>query len=245
MFSTSNHVLLALEHVSTSSLKTILCFLLLALELSITEETKPNNVYRDQLPQQTATTEFGGLDNCRQVRSNTYDDPQILAATNGGAGVTPTYETVKLAKKESGPPVLNPVYGPTGTPTSPLSPCVPVSNGSTNPVPNPVYSETGSCARQLPDVSPLSPIYDAVGKLAPTAISDPVPLHYASTTDNHSVTVVPQPPNGSHNLNEVSLPPLYEELIVPKTVDPIGALDQDSLVRNESYGLLTRNEKKH
>lgn len=224
----------------------------LLLPTALSEELKPNYVYggQDTLPHLTATTELGGLDNCRQVRSNTYDDPQHLAATNGGALAVPTYETVHSAKKEmlnaSGPPVLNPVYGPTGTPTSPLSPNLPPSKGARNSVPNPVYSESGSSSHQLPVVSPLSPVYAAVDKSATAAFSDPVPLHYASTTDDRVVTGVPESSNGSHN-NSVDCPPplpLYEELRTSKRADTLAISEQelgDTMVRNESYGLLMRN----
>lgn len=136
----------------------------------------------------------------------------IGSTTNGNAAGVPTYETVHSAKKEilnaRGPPVLNPVYGPTGTPTSPHSPNLLPAKDS---VPNPVYSETGSATQQLPEVSSLSPVYAAVGK---SSLSDPIPLHYASTTDNHTVTGVPKPFSKGDNMAD--RPPLYEELRASK-----------------------------
>lgn len=177
---------------------------------------------------------MGGLDNCRQVRSNTYDDPQqISAASNGAAAVVvpvPTYETVQSAKmlNASGPPVLNPVYGPTGTPTSPISPCPispcpmpPPSKGATSSVPNPVYSETGS-RTQLPIVSP---VYAAIGKS--TVALEPV----------QSDPVLRAQSNGSQNVGDSPRAPLYEELQTSIRVVP-SQQPTDSMTTNESYGLL-------
>lgn len=220
----------------------LLCYTYIsAIQLSAAEELKPNYIYgeHDILPHLTSTTELGGPENCRQVRSNTYDDPLHLGTSNGGAAPpVPTYETVHSAKKEmlnaSGPPVLNPVYGP--TPTSPISPNVPLKS-ATNSVPNPVYSETGPHSHQLPDVSPLSPVYAAVGKSAATPA---VTVHYAYA-ENHTVSKVPTP---SDEAEKTELAPLYEELQTRKKTDSMGTPNQElgeAMVRNESYGLLTRN----
>ena len=231
------------NYSSVADMLASICIQFLALELSTSEELKPNLIYgsQDPLPRLTATTELGGLDGTRQARSNTYDDPQHLAAnigstTNGGTTGVPTYETVHSAKKEMlnarGPPVLNPVYGPTVTPTSPRSPNLPLVKDS---VPNPIYSESGSATHQLPEVSSLSPVYAAVGK---SALSDPVPLHYASSTDNHTATSVPEPSFKGAKLAEHPLLPLYEELQASERDRELG----DTIVRNESYGLIMRSE---
>lgn len=81
--------------------------------------------------------------------------------------------------------------------------------------------------------SSLSPVYAAVGK---SSFSDPIPLHYASTTDNHTVTGVPKPFSKGDNMAD--RPPLYEELRASKNDQELG----DTIVRNESYGLIMRSK---
>ena len=242
------------------------------LEQPGAEELKPNGVYGGRQTYPIAT-ELGELENGRAVRSNTYDDPQQLSNNNGGI-TTPTYDTVASAKKEmlnvSGPRVLNPVYGPTGTPTTPISPNIPLQ---ATPVLNPIYSET--------QVSQLNPIYAAIGTtpLQPA----PAPPRYANT---HNSPAEANAPDSFKRVNSESGPtqlPMYEELhtVKPKgqggvdthnshaeanapdsfkrvnsesgptqlpmyeelhTVKPKGQGGmEDSMTKNESYGLLMNN----
>lgn len=197
----------------------------IVLEQSGAEELKPNGVYGGRQPYPNAT-ELGELENGRTVRSNTYDDPQQLN-NNGGITSTPMYETVASAKKEmlnaSGPRVLNPVYGPTGTPTTPISPNIPLQ---ATPVLNPIYSET--------QVSQLNPVYAAIA----TTPLQPAPAQprYANTYNSHAAA------NASDKrVDSESCPtqlPMYEEL---HAVKPCSNGVEDSMTKNESYGLLMNN----
>ena len=218
-------------------------FSLIAVEL---EELKPNYVYGGRGAQPhllTASTDLGGLENTRQVRSNTYDDPRSdLAAASGttaanGATGNPTYETIQSAKNgmliAGGPPVLNPVYGPTGTPNTPTSPHPPPSKAA----PNPVYAESG-VPQQLPDVSALNPVYAPIGKpesLSP--LSDSTAPRYANphTTLTNGVLSLPEPSKGA---GYPPTTPMYEELGATK--DSMGLQVRESMTKNESYGLLGR-----
>lgn len=185
---------------------------------------KPNGVYGGRQPYPIAT-ELGELENGRTVRSNTYDDPQQLFTP------TPMYETVVSAKKEmlnaSGPRVLNPVYGPTGTPTTPISPNIPNVTLQATPVLNPIYSET--------QVSQLNPVYAAIA----TTPVQPAPRH-ANTHNNHV------PANASDSFKRVdseSCPqlPMYEELHAVKPCSKGQGGVEDNMTKNESYGLLMNN----
>lgn len=168
---------------------------------------------RGSQPHLTATTELAGLENARQVRSNTYDNPvhEATPAANGekSSAVTPMYETIQTAKQEmvnaGGPPVLNPVYGPSSTPKTPTSPHPQPSKAASNPV----YSETGINSHQFSDVSALNPVYAAVGK--PSSQSVSLENHYSNPySEMHAGSSVP-PPKGciAPALESLSADPHY------------------------------------
>ncbi len=205
-------------------------------------------MYGERAPQSyhIASTDLGGLENSRQVRSNTYDDPRSDLTTSNGttAPTNPTYETIQSAKNGmliAGPPVLNPVYGPTGTPNTPTSPRPPPFKAA----PNPVYAESGILLQQFPDVSALNPVYAPVGKQAQPP-SDQTAQHYANPQTNGMCCV----PGPAANFKEqgddsaqYSTPaaPMYDELGVTKqSLNCVGvtSLVSDAMTKNESYGLL-------
>ena len=220
-----------------------------AIELSNLEDLKTNSAYGETgtQPHLLASTDLGGLENARQVRSNTYDDPRSELATANGttAPANPTYETIQSAKNgmliTGGPPVLNPVYGPTGTPNTPTSPRPPPSKAA----PNPVYAESGN-QHQLPDVSALNPVYAPIGK--PTqpqlALGDPIAPRYANT----QMSCVPGSSDELPSLkgaDSAGYPPplpMYEELRAIKPSDSMALTTNpqmgDAMTKNESYGLL-------
>ena len=113
------------------------------------------------------------------------------------------------------------MYGPTGSPSVPTSP-IPKSV-PTPIIPNPVYSQTGSTSNQLPDVSPLSPVYAAIGKKFSATST-------AFQYDDKNM----QASENSQASAEAPLP-LYEELHRKKS-------EEEPMTRNESYGLLKMNE---
>lgn len=200
------------------------------------EELKPNYVYGGRGAQPhllTVSTDLGGLETTRQARSNTYDDPRSdLAAANGTSGpANPTYETIQSAKSgvlvAGGPPVLNPVYGPTGTPNTPTSPRPPPSKAA----PNPVYADSG-LPPQLPDVSALNPVYAPIGKPEPSC-KDDESTRYATL---HTNGVSSHTSKGADS----SSAPMYEELRATKLLpDTTGV----QVTKNESYGLFGTESK--
>lgn len=130
----------------------------------------------------------------------------------------------------SGPPVLNPVYGPTAAPKLPTSSIPPPCKAA----PNPVYAETGA---QIPDVSALNPVYSPVGKPGeqPPVYDQSIPrytntLSKGETGASNSYDQVP-------NVKIADPLPMYEELQITNASSVSNQVG-DTMTKNVSYGLV-------
>lgn len=215
---------------------------------SYLKELKPDYANGESAePHLTASMDLGGVETANQTRRDTLDDPHGDQAGIAGP-IDPIYESIEPAKNgmliTRGPPVPNPVYGPTATPISTSSLPLPYKAA-----PNPLYAETAGA--QIHDVSALHPASVPVGELGDleSPICDKtIPCH--TDTQSKVETGASESYNRVPNLRPADplTAPVYEEIQTTGHHDAVsGVANQvgDTMTRNMSYGsntmTMTRN----